>query len=268
MGKMKKEKVMFFIFCSLFAAAFVISSFATPEPDAYGWYVIRNAEHKQPELEGHMRFIEERDAYYLDRTHGDKEDDKVIYLTFDAGYENGNVAKILDTMKAHNVKGAFFILDNMITKETELVKRMADEGHTVCNHSMNHKDMSTLTREEFTAELIGLEELYTKHIGKELSKYFRPPEGRFTEDNLIWAGSLGYKTVFWSFAYADWDNQNQPSHESAKNKILSNIHNGAILLLHPTSKTNAEILDSIITELKSQGYRFGTLDELTTGNRV
>ncbi len=265
---MKQRKLLFFLFSAIFAASFVLSAYATPEPDAYGWYIVRNSEHKQPSLDSHMRFIEDHGAFYLDRVHCDESTEKVIYLTFDAGYENGNVAKILDTLKSENVKGAFFILDNMITDETALVKRMADEGHTVCNHSMNHKDMSTLSREEFTSELLGLEELYTKHIGGELSKFFRPPEGRFTEDNLIWADSLGYKTVFWSFAYADWDNAKQPSHTSAKEKILSNLHNGAIILLHPTSKTNADILGDVIHELKAQGYRFGTLDELNAGERA
>ena len=264
---MKPRKLLCFLFSALFAAAFVLSAYATPEPEAYGWYITRNLEHKQPQLDSHMRFIEEHSAFYLDRTHADDSVEKVLYLTFDAGYENGNVARILDTLKQENVKGAFFILDNMITDETALVRRMADEGHTICNHSMNHKDMSTLSRTEFTSELLGLEELYTKHIGGEMSKFFRPPEGRFTEDNLIWADSLGYKTVFWSFAYADWDNGKQPSQDAAKEKILSNIHNGAILLLHPTSKTNADILGDIIRTLKGQGYRFGTLDELSLGDK-
>ena len=260
--QMKKNKISVCFCCFILCAVFVISAYATPEPDAYGWYVIRNSEHKQPQLEPHMSFIESHGAYYIDRAHGDDCDDKVVYLTFDAGYENGNVSKILDTLKAEGVHGAFFVLNNLITNANELVKRMIDEGHTVCNHSVRHKDMSTLTKEEFTAELLELEEIYSEHIGGELSKYFRPPEGRFTEENLDWAHALGYNTIFWSFAYADWDNNKQPSIEAAKEKILSNVHNGAIILLHPTSATNAEILKSVIGELKAQGYRFGTLDEL------
>lgn len=259
---MKERNRLFCLFCALFIACFVLSAYATPEPDAYGWYVVRNSEHKQPVLDAHMRFIEDNGAFYVDRAHSDGDKEKVIYLTFDAGYENGNVAKTLDTLKARGVKSAFFILDNMITDNTELIKRMADEGHTVCNHSMNHKDMSTLSREEFTRELLGLESLYTEYTGGELAKYYRPPEGRFTEDNLKWAESLGYKTVFWSFAYEDWNNEKQPSREYAMKKILSNIHNGAVILLHPTSATNAAILDGLITELESMGYRFGVLDEI------
>ena len=259
---MNKNKISVCFWSFVLSAVFIISAYATPEPDAYGWYIIRNSEHKQPQLEPHMSFIESHGAYYVDRTHGDDCSEKVVYLTFDAGYENGNVSKILDTLKEEDVRGAFFVLDNLITKETELVKRMVNDGHTVCNHSVRHKDMSTLTKEEFTSELLGLEEIYTEHIGGELSKYFRPPERRFTEENLDWANALGYNTIFWSFAYADWDNNKQPSVEAAREKILSNIHNGAIVLLHPTSATNAAVLKSVISELKAQGYRFGTLDEL------
>ncbi len=261
-GQMKIQRSIFFLFCAIFSASFILSAYATPEPAAYGWYIVRNSEHKQPTLDAHMQFIEDHNAYYLDRSHGDDCEEKVIYLTFDAGYENGNISKILDTLDAHGAKAAFFILDHMVKKETALVKRMASSGHTVCNHSMSHRDMSTLSRKEFTDELLGLETLYTEYTGAELAKYYRPPEGRFTEENLEWADSLGFKTVFWSFAYADWDNNKQMSGEAAKEKILSNIHNGAILLLHPTSATNAAILDSVLSELESEGYRFGTLDEL------
>lgn len=263
---MKIQRSLFLFFCAVFAASFILSAYATPEGAAYGWYTIRNSEHKQPPLDPYMQFIKNHNAYYVDEAHGDNEQEKVLYLTFDAGYENGNIAKILETLSAHDVKAAFFILDHMVKKETELVKKMAADGHTVCNHSMSHKDMSGLSKEEFCGELIGLEELYTQYTGQEMAKYYRPPEGRFTEENLEWANSLGFKTIFWSFAYADWDNDKQMSPDAAKEKILSNIHNGAVILLHPTSATNAAILDSVITELKSQGYRFGTLDELTKAN--
>lgn len=142
---------------------------------------------------------------------------------------------------------------------------MAQDGHTVCNHTNHHPDMTKKkTLEDFQKELVGLEELYTQATGRELSKYYRPPEGRFNQTSLQYAQQLGYKTVFWSLAYADWDNLKQPSCEEAKNKLLSNVHNGAVILLHPTSSTNAAILKEVIQTLKSQGYRFGTLDELTS----
>jgi len=189
--------------------------------------------------------------------------DKVIYLTFDAGYENGNIEKILNVLKEENVAATFFILDNMIAKNKDLVKRMIDEGHTVANHTFKHKDMSKINNiDDFEKELSLLEELYEKSFGLKMKKYYRPPEGKFTEENLKWAQDLGYKTIMWSFAYADWDNNNQPSEEYALNKILSNLHNGEVLLLHPTSATNANIMKPLIEKIKEKGFRFGDMDEL------
>ena len=232
--------------------------------EAMSFYCIRNKEHKQPRLDPNMSFIEKYDAYYVDKTHPDSVDDKVIYLTFDAGYENGNIQKILDVMRDENVTGAFFILENLIKKDPELVCRMADEGHIVANHTSRHKDMTKVDNiDDFASELDALNELYRSVTGRNMAKYYRPPEGRFDERSLSYAEKLGYKTVFWSFAYADWDNNKQPSADAAKAKIFDNLHNGAVILLHPTSATNAEILSDVIHSLRSDGYRFGTLDELT-----
>ena len=187
---------------------------------------------------------------------------KKIYLTFDAGYENGNVEKILDTLKKNDVKGAFFVLPHFIKSNPDLIKRMIDEGHLVCNHSTSHKDMSKISSvEEFEKELSQIEEIYRNQTGKEMAKYFRPPEGRFSEENLKIAQKLGYKTVFWSLAYADWDNNKQMDPEKAKGLLMSRVHNGCVMLLHPTSDTNALIMDDLIKELKSRGYSFESLDE-------
>jgi len=183
-------------------------------------------------------------------------------LTFDAGYENGNIEKILDSLASHNAKGAFFVLGNLIEKNGDLVKRMVDEGHLVCNHTFSHKNMTNSSQNEYRKELERLEEAYRKLTGKEISKFYRPPEGKFNLNTLKYAKELGYKTVFWSFAYADWDNNKQPSKESAMKKILSNTHNGGIILLHPTSSTNADIMDDLLTTWENLGYRFGTLDEI------
>lgn len=230
---------------------------------AMNWYCARNKEHKQPTLDANMSIIEKYDGYYVDKKA--TENDKVIYLTFDAGYENGNVEKILDTMKEENVTGAFFILSNLIERNPELVLRMVNEGHTVANHTSSHKDMTKVeSLEKFEAELNGLSERYRALTGKEIGHYYRPPEGRFDERSLSFANRLGYKTIFWSFAYADWDNAKQPSAEYAKKKIFDNLHNGAVILLHPTSDTNAKILGEVIRTMKAEGYRFGTLDELTS----
>jgi peptidoglycan-N-acetylmuramic acid deacetylase len=183
-------------------------------------------------------------------------------LTFDAGYENGNVERILDVLREQNVKAAFFVLGNLIQKNTDLVNRMFDEGHLVCNHTYSHKRMTEISKEDFDRELDRLEDVCLQYTGKPLAKYYRPPEGRFDKQSLQFACDKGYKTVFWSFAYTDWDNDKQMSPEAAKRKILQNVHNGEIMLLHPTSHTNADILSDILCELKSQGYRFGSLDEL------
>ena len=201
---------------------------------------------------------EQYDAAYLGNT-----DEKVIYLTFDAGYENGNVAKILDVMQKEGVTGAFFVLSHLVEKTPDLIRRMVTEGHLVCNHTARHKDMSGLDEVSFMKELTDLETLYAQTVGGEMAKYYRPPEGKFSRTNLEIAQKNGYKTVFWSFAYPDWDNNRQMTPEKAKGIILDNVHNGEVMLLHPTSATNAAILGDVIRTLKTQGYRFGTLDELT-----
>lgn len=233
------------------------------EGQVYSWYCKRQSNHLRPSCPGEMTFISKYDCVWIDSARTDTEEDKVVYLTFDAGYENGNVEKILDVLKENNVTGAFFILSNLIRRNPELVRRMADEGHTVCNHTSSHRDMSKVTdRNEFAGELSKLEIEYYECTGREIGKYYRPPEGKFTEQNLSDAQSLGYKTVFWSLAYADWDNNRQMNPADAKKKILDNIHNGAIILLHPTSATNAAIMGDVIAVLKKEGYRFGSLDEL------
>ena len=188
-----------------------------------------------------------------------------MYLTFDAGYETGNVAKILDAMKEEGVTGTFFVLGNLIEKNGDLIKRMAEEGHTVANHTFSHKNMTKVdSYEDFCAELQRLEIAYKSLTGEDMPKYYRPPEGVFDERTMKFAKDAGYKTIFWSFAYADWDNNKQMSPERAKAKIMENIHNGAVILLHPTSATNAEIIGDVIRELKQEGYRFGSMEELTS----
>ena len=202
--------------------------------------------------------LAEYDGVYLGDTA-----EKVIYLTFDAGYENGCTARILDTLKSHDVPAAFFLVGNYMEKNGDLVRRMVDEGHIVGNHTMHHPDMSKLSdKATFSKELTDLEELFRQVTGKELPKYYRPPQGIYSEENLKMAQELGYKTVFWSLAYVDWQNDHQPSAEYAFSKLLPRTHNGAVVLLHSTSATNAEILPQLLDQWKSMGYRFGTLDEL------
>ena len=189
--------------------------------------------------------------------------DRVIYLTFDAGYENGCTEKILDVLKKHQVPAAFFLVGNYMQKNADLVRRMASEGHIVGNHTMHHPDMSKISDPAaFEKELEDLENLYREITGAELPKYYRPPQGTYSEENLKMAQKLGYKTVFWSLAYVDWNNDAQPTKEEAFSKLIPRIHNGAVVLLHSTSRTNAEILDELLTKWKELGYRFETLDSL------
>ena len=202
--------------------------------------------------------LEVYDAAYLGDT-----DEKVIYLTFDSGYENGSTAKILDVLKKHNAPAAFFLVGNYIEKNGDLVRRMVDEGHIVGNHTMHHFDMSKLSdKEAFTKELQDLETLFKETTGKDLPKYYRPPQGIYSQENLQIAKDLGYKTVFWSLAYVDWRNDAQPTKEEAFSKLLPRIHNGAVVLLHSTSSTNAEILDELLTKWEAAGYRFASIDGL------
>ena len=235
--------------------------YATSDTTPYNWYCKNNSTHTPPTLDSEQKWIEQYDAYYLN--HSVKKGDKVIYLTFDAGYENGNVAKILDALQKHNAPGSFFILDNLITRAPELVKRMQTEGHLVCNHTKRHPDMTKISdRKAFAEQLTTLAAHYKELTGKEMPKIYRPPEGRYSKQNLDYVKAMGYKTVFWSFAYADWDNNRQMSEEAALKKILAHTHNGEIMLLHPTSATNAAIMDRLLTALEQEGYRFGKLTEL------
>ena len=254
MNKLKSAAaaLAFFILFPLSASA--------ADKTAHNWYVKR--ENGVPICPPEMDFIGEYDCRFED-TDAARAGDRVVYLTCDAGYENGNVSAVLDTLKEEKVPGAFFVLENLAKREPDLLKRMTNEGHTVCNHTASHRDMTTCGGDsEFKSELDKMEKAYETATGKQLSKYYRPPEGRFSEENLAAAEKLGYKTVLWSFAYADWDNDRQPDPTAAYKKIVSSVRPGTVLLLHPTSKTNAEILGDVIRELKKEGYRFGTLDEL------
>ena len=187
----------------------------------------------------------------------------VIYLTFDAGYENGCTEKILDALKKHNAPAVFFLCGNYLEKNGDLVRRMVSEGHIVGNHTMHHPDMSKITDPAaFEKELSDLAALYGQTVGKPMEKFYRPPQGNYSEDNLKQAKDLGYKTLFWSLAYADWDNEHQPDPEKAVEKLTGRIHNGAVVLLHSTSQTNAQILDELLSKWEEMGYRFAPVTEL------
>ena len=202
--------------------------------------------------------LKQYDAAYIGDT-----TQKVLYLTFDAGYENGCTAKILDVLQKHKVPAAFFLVGNYMEQNPQLVQRMVAEGHTVGNHTMHHPDMRKLSdKGAFAKELGDLETLYTQITGQEMKKFYRPPQGLYSEENLKMAQDLGYKTVFWSLAYVDWNNDAQPTREQAFGKLLPRTHKGAVVLLHSTSQTNADILDELLTRWESEGYTFASVEAL------
>lgn len=257
---MKNSKIIFALF-TLLVMLFISSVNVFATGNTYCWYVKRNG-NKRPLIQSEQKIIYMYDGYFIDKKLTDDSEKKVLYLTFDLGYENGNTAKILDVLKEESIPAAFFVLDNIILKNPDLVTRMKDEGHLICNHTKNHKDLTNKSEEEIIKNITDLEKLYEEKTGNTMAKYFRFPEGKYSEKALSTVQKLGYKTIFWSFGYDDWDNSKQPNPQRAIKKILENTHNGEVLLLHPTSETNAKILPHLIKSWKEAGYTFGTLDEL------
>ena len=212
--------------------------------------------------------IPEKTANLLNKYNGiwqAKTDEKVMYLTFDEGYEyNNNTAKILDTLKAKGVKAAFFVTGAYVKSNLDLVNRMANEGHLVCNHSVNHLNQVEAIKnpKKLEDDIAGLQTLYKEKTGNNLASFLRPPEGVYSERTLKFINDMGYRPVFWSFAYKDWLRDNQPDKKFAIEKITGQFHPGSVLLLHAVSDTNAEILGEIIDKAVNMGYRFGSLYEL------
>lgn len=255
---MKKRDLLILLIAVVIALAVSVSVFASSALATGSWGLSFRQEGAPPIGNAGKDQLRQYQAAYIGNTN-----EKVLYLTFDAGYENGCTAKILDTLKEKQVPAAFFLVGNYIQRSPDLVRRMVAEGHTVGNHTMHHYDMSRLSdKAAFSKELTDLEALYKETVGQELPKFYRPPQGIYSEENLKMAQELGYKTLFWSLAYVDWNNDAQPTKETAFAKLLPRTHNGAVVLLHSTSKTNAEILGELIDKWKAMGYRFGTLEEL------
>ena len=255
---MKKRDLLILLIAVVIALAVSVSVFASSALSTGSWGLSFRQEGAPPIGNAGKDQLRQYQAAYIGNTN-----EKVLYLTFDAGYENGCTAKILDTLKEKQVPAAFFLVGNYIRQSPDLVRRMVAEGHTVGNHTMHHYDMSRLSdKAAFSKELTDLEALYKETVGQELPKFYRPPQGIYSEENLKMAQELGYKTLFWSLAYVDWNNDSQPTKEAAFAKLLPRTHNGAVVLLHSTSKTNAEILGELIDKWKEAGYRFGTLEEL------
>ena len=255
---MRKKDVLLIIGAICAAIALAITQFSGSARETGAWGLSFRTEGQAPIAPANAKQLAKYDAAYIGNT-----SEKVIYLTFDAGYENGCTEKILDILKKHNVPAAFFLVGNYIEKNADLVRRMVQEGHIVGNHTMHHYDMSKISdASAFEKELSDLEALFASVTGKALPKYYRPPQGIYSEENLAMAKSMGYKTVFWSLAYVDWNNDAQPSKDAAFSKLLPRIHNGAVVLLHSTSETNAQILDELLTKWASDGYTFASIDKL------
>lgn len=255
---MRKRDILLLAGAFMAVVAIVIAQFTHETIETGAWGLSFRQEHTTPIGPASAEELSRFNAAYI----GDTQK-KTIYLTFDAGYENGCTAKILDVLKKHNVPAAFFLVGNYIEKNADLVRRMVEEGHIVGNHTMHHYDMSKIsTKDAFSKELTDLELLFKETTGKDLPKYYRPPQGIYSKDNLLMAKELGYQTVFWSLAYMDWNNDAQPTAEEAYAKLLPRIHDGAVVLLHSTSQTNAAILDDLLTKWKDMGYSFSSIDVL------
>ena len=225
---------------------------------ADNWGLGFGAEGTQPTGNVTADELKKYNAWYV----GDKSKN-VIYLTFDCGYENGNTEPILDALKKHNAKATFFVVGHFLESAPDIVKRMEAEGHAVGNHTYHHPDMSSISdMTSFQKEMDDVASLYQTVTGKEMIKYYRPPQGKYSTKNLEMAKELGYHTFFWSLAYVDWNVDDQPTKDEAFDKLLTRIHPGAIVLLHSTSKTNGEILDELLTKWEEMGYTFAPLSEL------
>jgi len=255
---MRKRDLVLLLSAITAVAALVVVQFFQETVPTGAWGLSFQQENAAPIGPASVQELRRFQAAYLGNT-----EEKVLYLTFDAGYENGCTAKILDVLKDHNVPAAFFLVGNYMEKNADLVRRMVEEGHIVGNHTMHHPDMSKITdKDAFSKELTDLEAMFQNITGKELPKYYRPPQGVYSQENLVMARDLGYQTVFWSLAYVDWNNNAQPTSQEAFQKLLPRTHNGAVILLHSTSQTNAAILDELLTQWKAMGYRFASIDGL------
>lgn len=263
----KKSIGLLLLFVLMFSAGWsiaklqkgtAVSTFSVAE-QAENWGLGFGAEGTQPTGNATADELKQYDAYYVG-----KQEEKVIYLTFDCGYENGNTGFILDALKKHNAPATFFVVGHFLESAPDVAKRMVAEGHTVGNHTYHHPDMSSISdMTSFQKEMDDVAALFKETTGQEMARYYRPPQGKYSTENLKMAKELGYQTFFWSLAYVDWNVDEQPTKEQAFDKLLTRIHPGAIVLLHSTSKTNGEILDELLTKWEEMGYTFRALSDFS-----
>ena len=252
--------LMFFLgrYAARFAQEYTATMTVAMQAENWGLGFGGVADGSQPTGNATAEELKQYDAYYVGKT-----DKKVIYLTFDCGYENGNTGAILDALKKHNVPATFFVVGHYVESAPDMLKRMIEDGHTVGNHTYHHPDMSAISNlTAFQKEMDDVANAFKELTGQDMAMYYRPPQGKYSANNLNMAKQLGYSTFFWSLAYVDWNVDKQPSHEEALKKLTERVHPGALVLLHNTSKTNGEILDELLTKWEEMGYSFGTLEEL------
>ncbi len=252
--------LMFFLgrYAARFAKEYTTTMTIAMQAENWGLGFGGVADGGQPTGNATAEELKQYDAYYVG-----KPDEKVIYLTFDCGYENGNTGAILDALKKHNAPATFFVVGHYVESAPDMIKRMIEDGHTVGNHTYHHPDMSAISDlSAFQKEMDDVANAFKELTGQDMSMYYRPPQGKYSTNNLNMAKQLGYSTFFWSLAYVDWNVDKQPSHEEAFKKLTERIHPGAVVLLHNTSKTNGEILDELLTKWEEMGYTFGTLEKL------
>ena len=280
---MLREKLSFLLFCKLgsvlllFTCCFLAGQYAgkyTKEkaeettssafsgsetaPASENWGLSFPQEGASPQANATPGELSASWAYYIGNPK-----DKVLYLTFDCGFENGNTPAILKALKKHHAPATFFVVGNFLETSPDLIRQMRKDGHIVGNHTFHHPDMSKIsTKEAFAKELSDVEKLYQEITGEEMTRFYRPPQGIYSPGNLQMAKELGYRTFFWSLAYVDWYEDNQPTKEEAFAKLLPRVHPGAVVLLHNTSDTNAEILDELLGKWEDMGYSFRSLEDL------
>ncbi|TFJ91232.1 delta-lactam-biosynthetic de-N-acetylase [Lentibacillus salicampi] len=247
----------------LFFLTLLPSAHVTHAAGGYGWGFKKNDEHQIPDIGKYKQMLEEYGAYYADDS-----GEKVVYLTFDNGYEEGYTDDILDVLKEHEVPATFFVTGHYVKSEPDLVDRMVEEGHIIGNHSYHHPDFTVVNQDAMKEELETLEQAVAEVSDQKKIKYMRPPRGMFSENTLDWANELGYIHIFWSLAFIDWNTEEQKGWEYAYENIMDHIHPGAIMLLHSVSSDNAKALDKMITELTKQGYQFKSLDHLVLKNEL
>lgn len=235
----------------------IMLSFVNGTIKSYGWGFSKNDDHLQPYIGKYSEEIKDTNSYYVGNP-----DEKVVYLTFDAGYDNGNLVKILDVLKEKNVQGTFFITGDFLNRFSDLVVKINDDGHIIGNHTWSHKNITSLNDEQIKEELLKVENKFKEITGEDIDRYFRPPAGVFNNKSLMTIKGNDYCTIFWSIAYKDWETNKTGDVNNSVNLVIDNLHNGAIILLHTVSKENVEALPIIIDKIRDEGYKISSLNNL------